>query len=59
MADDTKNFAALLNGIAKRNYYGETDLTDEFLKTELFPNISDVDFNSLVLKCTTVMKVNF
>ena len=57
MADTPKNFLALLNGIAKRSYYGETEITDELLKSELFPNISDEAFNALLTRAFGIIKV--
>ncbi|KAL4238894.1 Copper metabolism (Murr1) domain containing 1 [Mactra antiquata] len=56
MADDSKNILALLNGLAKRVYYGETEITDEFLKQEIFPNISEDEFSGLVGKCSSLLK---
>ena len=58
MVDETKNTIALLNGICKRSYYGETDLTDEFLHTEIFPDVPDDAFNALLAKCTGLVKVD-
>lgn len=57
MADDSKNVLALLNGLAKRTYYGETEITDDFLKQEIFPNLSDEDFTNLLSKCSSLIKV--
>ncbi|XP_045187297.1 COMM domain-containing protein 1-like [Mercenaria mercenaria] len=56
MADDTKNVLALLNGLAKRTYYGESEITDDFLKQEIFPDLSDDDFAGLLSKCSSLIK---
>lgn len=58
MADETKNLVALLNGITKRTYYGEEEITNEFLKSEIYPNMPDDEFNSLISKCASLLKVN-
>lgn len=58
MADETKTLVALLNGITKRTYYGEEEITNEFLKSEIYPNMSDDEFNSLIAKCASLLKVN-
>ncbi|KAH3859101.1 hypothetical protein DPMN_101748 [Dreissena polymorpha] len=56
MADDAKTFAALFNGLTKRLYFDEKDITDEFLKNEIFPQLSDEDFAALVTKCSSLIK---
>ena len=58
MADDPKLFLGLLNGVAKRTYYGEADITDELLKSELFSNLSDDEFNALLSRATGIIKVH-
>lgn len=57
MADDTKTLVALLNGIAKRSYFGENEITNEFLKSEIYPELPEEDFNNLVSKCSSLLKV--
>ena len=57
MADETKNYVALLNGLAKQKYYGEHEITNEFLKQEIFPNLNDDEFDQLLSKCTLLLKV--
>ncbi len=56
MSDDKKLFG-LLNGIAKHDYYKEDEITDEFLKGELYPDMSDAEFDSFVLKTRSLLKV--
>ena len=57
MADDRRCFGALLNGLARRNYLGDTELTNELLKEQIYPNTSDEEFQQLVTKCTALTKV--
>ena len=59
MADDTKNLVALLNGITKRSYFEGEELTNDFLKSELYPDLPDEEFTTLVAKCTSLLKVNY
>ena len=47
----------LLHGIAKRDYLGAGDITDELMKDELFSEMSQEEFSSLVTKCKTLIKV--
>lgn len=56
MADDRRCFGALLNGLARRNYFGNSELTDELLKEQIYPKISDEEFQQLVTKCTALTK---
>ncbi|KAL3873347.1 hypothetical protein ACJMK2_036479 [Sinanodonta woodiana] len=56
MADDPKSLLGLLNGIAKRTYYHEEGITNEFLKSELYPDVQEEDFERLITKCTALMK---
>ncbi|WAR19028.1 COMD1-like protein [Mya arenaria] len=57
MADETKNIVALLNGITKRTYYGESEITNDFLKSEIFPNLSTEEFDALSTKCISILKI--
>jgi len=56
MADDPKCYQALLNGLAKRNYYGSPEFTDEVLKDEIYPELNQEDFNRLISKCSGLLK---
>lgn len=56
MADDGNATTGLLNGIAKRDYFGSTEITDEFLKNELYPNLSDEEFNAIYSKFSHLLK---
>jgi hypothetical protein len=56
MAEDPKCYLALLNGIARRNYYGNTELTDDVLKAEIFPDISQDDFVKIITRTNGLMK---
>nr|XP_022330295.1 COMM domain-containing protein 1-like [Crassostrea virginica] len=56
MAANTKNISALLTGLAKRNYYNEFEYTDDFLKSQIFPDLSDDEYASLLKRCSTYVK---
>ncbi|XP_070576865.1 COMM domain-containing protein 1-like [Ptychodera flava] len=57
MADQgSRSLLGLLNGIAKYTYYGDTVITDGFLKEELYPNTAEDEFQTLLTKCKTLMK---
>ena len=57
MAKDQKMFSALLNGIMRHDYYNETDITDEFLKQELYADLSEDDFQAMADKSRKILKV--
>lgn len=57
MADDSKSFLALLNGLARRNYYGQSEITDEFLKEQIYPETSQEDFEHIQTRCKGLLKV--
>ncbi|XP_002736623.1 COMM domain-containing protein 1-like [Saccoglossus kowalevskii] len=57
MADqESRNLLGLLNGVAKYTYYGDNEVTNEFLKEELYPNISEDEFQKLLMKHTGLLK---
>jgi adenine deaminase len=56
MAAADKNFVGLLNGLARRTYFAEEDITDDFLKQELYPDLSQEEFDALHKKCDALMK---
>ncbi|CAB3981479.1 COMM domain-containing 1-like [Paramuricea clavata] len=56
MAAADKNFVGLLNGLARRTYFAEEDITNEFLKQELFPDLPQEEFDALLKKCDALMK---
>ncbi|XP_046373002.1 COMM domain-containing protein 1-like [Haliotis rufescens] len=56
MADDPKSTLALLNGIARRNYYGDKDITDSFLKDEIYPDLPEDQFSQLLSRCSSLLK---
>ena len=51
-----KIVTGLLNGIAKRDYYDEPDVSDEFLKQQLFPELPQEDFDIILSKYQTILK---
>lgn len=57
MATNAKNISALLTGLAKRNYYNEPEFTDDFLKSHIFPDLSDEAYATLLKRCSNYMKV--
>lgn len=56
MAAADKNFVGLLNGLARRTYFSEEDITNEFLKQELFSDLPQEEFEALLKKCENLMK---
>ncbi|XP_072030848.1 COMM domain-containing protein 1-like [Amphiura filiformis] len=58
MADEEeiRRVVGLLNGLAKREYYGNKDISDDFLKTELYPDDSEEDFSVRLTKCKNLLK---
>jgi len=51
-----KNVLGLLNGLARRQYFGETEITDTFLHGELFPDLSDEEFEATLKKYENIMR---
>lgn len=56
MAAADKNVVGLLNGIARREYFGESDITDEFLHQELFPDLSAEQFDAILKRYETLTR---
>ncbi|XP_059168676.1 COMM domain-containing protein 1-like [Physella acuta] len=56
MVDDPKCFLALLTGLSRRYYHGHTELTDDVLKEEIYPNASQDDFNRLNSRIAGLLK---
>ncbi|KAK3093100.1 hypothetical protein FSP39_011050 [Pinctada imbricata] len=56
MADESKNFLALLNGLARRSYYNEGEYTDEVLHDQIYPDMPAEEFSSLIQKSSTTLK---
>jgi len=56
MAAADKNVVGLLNGIARREYFGESDITDEFLHQELFPDQSAEQFDAILKRYETLTR---
>lgn len=53
---EDKKIIALLNGIVKRDYYGDVDISNDFLKEQLFPDLSDDDFQSVLTQYEMILK---
>ena len=54
---DSKNLLALLNGICRYDYFGDDDMTIDYLKREIYPDMPEDSFQPLVAKCRGYMKV--
>lgn len=51
-----KKLLGLLNGIAKREYYGESEITDEFLHEELYSGMEKTVFDTLLNRFQNLVK---
>ncbi len=56
MAVVDKNVLGLLNGLAKREYYEEEGISNEFLHEELFPDMEVDAFKILLAKFENIMR---
>ncbi|CAJ0951250.1 unnamed protein product [Ranitomeya imitator] len=56
-AESSKALSGLLNGISQRRYYGNTEITDELLQTELYPELPPDEFRALHDKMQGIIKV--
>ncbi|VDI04397.1 Hypothetical predicted protein [Mytilus galloprovincialis] len=56
MGDESKKLLALLNGIARRTYYGEEDMTDDFLLSQIYPDSPKEESSGLITKCSGLLK---
>ncbi|CAN8005393.1 unnamed protein product [Ixodes hexagonus] len=54
MAEDA--FFGLLNGIAQKLYCGDKEITDDLLKNDLYPSVTEQEFSKLLAKATNVIK---
>ncbi|KAM3623032.1 uncharacterized protein V6R79_006132 [Siganus canaliculatus] len=52
----TKSLSGLLNGIAQKVYYNNTEITEELLKNELYPDMSQEEFKALHDKMKGLVK---
>uniref|UniRef100_A0A8C5M9V2 COMM domain-containing protein 1 n=1 Tax=Leptobrachium leishanense TaxID=445787 RepID=A0A8C5M9V2_9ANUR len=55
-ADSAKSLSGLLNGIAQSRYYGNKDITEELLKSELYPELPQEEFKALLEKMVGIVK---
>lgn len=53
----TKSLSGLLNGIAQKVYYNNSEITEELLKNELYPDLSQEEFKALHEKMKGLVKV--
>ncbi|KAM4584287.1 COMM domain-containing protein 1 [Odontesthes bonariensis] len=52
----TKSLGGLLNGISQKVYYNNSKITEEFLKNELFPELTQEEFKALHEKMKGLLK---
>ena len=50
-----KQVLGLLNGLAKRDYYGDSQITNTFLKEQLFPDLSEDDFGLILTEYESIL----
>ncbi|XP_063068970.1 COMM domain-containing protein 1 [Engraulis encrasicolus] len=55
-ADTVKALNGLLNGIAQKVYYNKLEITEELLKNELYPDLSQDEFHALHEKMRGLVK---
>lgn len=55
--DAMKSLSSLLNGIAQKVYYNNSEITEELLKSELYPEMSPDEFTALHDKMKGLLKV--
>ena len=53
----SKSLSGLLNGIAQKVYYNNSEITEELLKDELYPELSQEEFKALHEKMKALIKV--
>lgn len=53
----TKALSGLLNGIAQKEFYNNTDVTEQMLRMELFPEMPQEEFTTLHSKMRSLLKV--
>lgn len=51
-----KTVLALLNGIAKRDYYGDSEINEEFLREELYGEMDETSFGNHLKKFESLVK---
>ena len=56
MSDENKKFQALLNGQIRHDFFSDTEMSDSFLKQELFPSLSDDAFTQMSSKSRQLLK---
>lgn len=52
-----KPLLGLLNGIAQATYYGNSDITEELLRDQLYPETAAQEFGALLAKMRGIVKV--
>ncbi|KAG7492878.1 hypothetical protein MATL_G00018890 [Megalops atlanticus] len=54
--DSSKSLSGLLNGIAQKVYHNNPEITEELLKNELYPDLSQEEFHALHEKMKGLLK---
>lgn len=54
--DEERSYLGLLTGIARQTYYEDSEITDELLKSQLYPNLTDEEFARIRLQCANLIK---
>lgn len=57
MSDQSKSFSNLITGIIRQDYYDDSSITDEILKSELYENVSESEFKALANKVRAIIRV--
>ncbi|KAK9411074.1 COMM domain-containing protein 1 [Crotalus adamanteus] len=57
LPEPTKPLLGLLNGIAQSTFYGNTEITEELLREQLYPETSSQEFGVLLAKMKGIIKV--
>ncbi|XP_072513493.1 COMM domain-containing protein 1 [Salminus brasiliensis] len=55
-ADGVKALGGLLNGIAQRVYYSNSEITEELLRSEIYPDMLQEEFHALHEKMRGILK---
>uniref|UniRef100_A0A0F7ZBA0 COMM domain-containing protein 1 n=1 Tax=Crotalus adamanteus TaxID=8729 RepID=A0A0F7ZBA0_CROAD len=56
LPEPTKPLLGLLNGIAQSTFYGNTEITEELLREQLYPETSSQEFGVLLAKMKGIIK---
>ncbi|XP_023229904.1 COMM domain-containing protein 1-like [Centruroides sculpturatus] len=54
--EEERSYLGLLTGIARQTYYQDAEITDDLLKNELYPNLSEEEFMRIRHQCANLIK---